>query len=170
MLYLAEFSVMNPSFGLLFWTTVIFLGVFFVLSRFFKTIKDALKAREHDIDSALQSAEQAKKEMARLEEAQKNLERQSSDERLRIISEAEAIRDKMLEDAKDKAEETTRQLLESAKQEIENRRKEMEVTLLNEIGRLSVDIAQQIIQTELQGKHEEFVARKINELKQSNLN
>jgi hypothetical protein len=41
---------------------------------------------------------------------------------------------------------------------------------LNEIGRLSVDIAQQIIQTELQGKHEEFVARKVSELKQSNLN
>ena len=170
MLYLAEFSVMNPSFGLLFWTTIIFLVVFFVLSRFFKTIKDALKAREHDIDSALQSAEQAKKEMARLEEAQKNLERQTYDERLKIISQAKAIRDKMLEDAKDKAEETTRQLLESAKQEIENRRKEMEVALLNEIGRLSVDIAQQIIQTELQGNHEEFVARKINELKQSNLN
>jgi F-type H+-transporting ATPase subunit b len=170
MLYLADFSVMNPSFGLLFWTAIIFMVVVFVLSRFFKTIKDALKAREHDIDSALQSAEQARIEMARLEEAQKNLERQSSDERLRIIREAEAIRDKMLEEAKEKAEETTRQLLESAKFEIENRRKEMEVTLLNEIGRLSVDIAQQIIQTELQGKHEEFISRKINELKQSNLN
>lgn len=170
MLYLADFSVMNPSFGLLFWTAIIFMGVVFVLSRFFKTIKDALKAREHDIDSALHSAEQARIEMARLEEAQKNLERQSSDDRLKIIREAEAIRDKMLEEAKEKAEEITRQLLESAKQEIENRRKEMEVTLLNEIGRLSVDIAQQIIQTELQGKHEEFISRKINELKQSNLN
>jgi hypothetical protein len=77
MLYLAEFSVMNPSFGLLFWTAIIFMVVVFVLSRFFKTIKDALKAREHDIDSALQSAEQARIEMARLEEAQKNLERHS---------------------------------------------------------------------------------------------
>ena len=46
----------------------------------------------------------------------------------------------------------------------------MEVTLLNEVGRLSVDIAQQIIQNELQGKHEEFVSLKISELKKSNLN
>ena len=170
MLYLADFSVMNPSFGLLFWTTIIFLGVLFVLSRFFKTIKNALNAREHDIDSALAAAEMARKEMAQIQEAQKNMERQAADDRLRIIREAEAIRDNMLEEAKAKSEEISRQLLEAAKSEIENRRKEMEVTLLNEIGRLSVDIAQQIIQTELQGKHEEFVARKINELKQSNLN
>jgi F-type H+-transporting ATPase subunit b len=170
MLYLADFSVMNPRFGLLFWTTIIFLGVLFVLSRFFKTIKNALNAREHDIDSALAAAEMARKEMAQIQEAQKNMERQAADDRLRIIREAEAIRDNMLEEAKAKSEEISRQLLEAAKSEIENRRKEMEVTLLNEIGRLSVDIAQQIIQTELQGKHEEFVARKVSELKQSNLN
>ena len=170
MLYLADFSVMNPSFGLLFWTTIIFLGVLFVLSRFFKTIKNALNAREHDIDSALAAAEMARKEMAQIQETQKNMERQAADDRLRIIREAEAIRDNMLEEAKAKSEEISRQLLEAAKSEIENRRKEMEVTLLNEIGRLSVDIAQQIIQTELQGKHEEFVARKVSELKQSNLN
>ena len=161
---------MNPSFGLLFWTTIIFLGVFFVLSRFFRTIKDALKARETDIDNALQMAENARKEMAQLQDDKKNQERQASEERLRIIREAEAIRDKMLEDAKTRSEETTRQLLEAAKTEIENRRKEMEVTLLNEVGRLSVDIAQQILQVELQGKHEDFVARKVTEMKQSNLN
>jgi F-type H+-transporting ATPase subunit b len=170
MLYLAEFSVMNPSFGLLFWTSIIFLGVFFVLSRFFKTIKNALNAREKDIDSALAAAEQARKEMAQIQDVQKNLERQATEERLRIIREAEAIRDNILEEAKAKAEETSRQLLEAAKLEIENRRKEMEVNLLNEVGRLSVDIAQQILQTELQGKHEDFVALKIKELKQGSLN
>ncbi len=170
MLYLADFSVMNPSFGLLFWTTVIFIGVLFVLSRFFKTIKNALNARENDINSALAAAEQAKKDMAQIQDAQKNMERQASEDRIKIIREAEAIRDKMLEEAKLKAEETTKQLLEAAKSEIENRRKEMEITLLNEVGRLSVDIAQQILQTELQGKHEEFVSKKINELKQTQLN
>jgi len=170
MLYLADFSVMNPSFGLLFWTSIIFLGVFFVLSRFFKTIKDALKARETDIDTALKLAENARKEISQLQDVQKDMERQAAEDRLKIIREAELIREKMLEDARNKAEDLSRQMLESAKQEIENRRKEMEVTLFNEIGRLSVDIAQQILQSELQNKHEEFISTKINELKQSNLN
>lgn len=170
MLYLADFSVMNPSFGLLFWTTIIFIGVFFVLSRFFKTIKNALNAREHDIDSALASADLARKEMAQIQDVQKNMERQAAEDRLKIIREAEAIRDKILEEAKAKAEETTRQLLESAKFEIENRRKEMEINLLNEVGRLSVDIAEHILQTELQGKHDDFISRKLSEVKQSSLN
>jgi F-type H+-transporting ATPase subunit b len=170
MLYLADFSVMNPSFGLLFWTTILFLAVLFVLSRFFRTIKDALKAREHDIESALHLAEQARKEMADLQEAQKKLERQAAEDRMKIINEAEAIRDRMLEEAKNKAEEVSRQMLEAAKVEIENRRKEMEVSLFNEVGKLSVDIAQQIIQIELQGKHEDFVSKKLSELKQSSLN
>ncbi len=170
MLYLAEFSVMNPSLGFLFWTTIIFILVWLVLGSFFKTIKNALKAREHDIDSALQSAEMARKEMALLQDAQKNLELKASEDRLKIIREAEAIRDRIVEDAKNKAEEVTKTLLEAAKLEIENRRKEMEVSLFNEVGKLSVDIAQQILQIELHGKHEEFVSRKISELKQSNLN
>jgi len=170
MLYLADFSVMNPSFGLLFWTAIIFLVVVVVLSRFFKTIKDALKSREDDIDKAIKDADDARKKMEEIQIVVESMMKKADEERLRIIREAEAIRDNIVEEAKAKAEETSRNMLESAKNEIVNRRKEMEVTLLNEIGRLSVDIAQQIIQTELQGKHEELISRKINELKQSNLN
>jgi F-type H+-transporting ATPase subunit b len=170
MLYLADFSVMNPSFGLLFWTAIIFLVVVVVLSRFFKTIKDALKSREDDIDKAIKDADDARKKMEEIQIVVESMMKKAEEERLRIIREAEAIRDNIVEEAKAKAEETSRNMLEAAKNEIVNRRKEMEVTLLNEIGRISVDIAQQIIQTELQGKHEEFISRKVNELKQSNLN
>lgn len=170
MIFLADFSVMNPSFGLLFWTTIIFLMVLFVLSRFFKTIKDALKKREQDIDQALLSAEEAKREMAQIKDTQKDLERQAAEERLKIIREAEAIRDRIIEEAKTKAEEISKQMLESTKEEISNRQKEMQVHLMNEIGKMSVDIAQKIIQTELTGKHEEFVSKMLNDLKSSNLN
>lgn len=170
MIFLADFSVMNPSFGLLFWTTIIFLMVLFVLSRFFKTIKDALKKREEDIDHALHSAEEAKKEVAKIKDTHKDLERQAAEERLKIIREAEAIRDRIIEEAKTKAEEISKQMLESTKEEISNRQKEMQVHLMNEIGKMSVDIAQKIIQTELTGKHEEFVSKMLNDLKSSNLN
>ena len=170
MIFLADFSVMNPSFGLLFWTTIIFLMVLFVLSRFFKTIKDALKKREQDIDHALLSAEEAKREMAQIKDTQRDLERQAAEDRLKINREAEAIRDRIIEEAKTKAEELSKQMLESAKEEIENRQKEMQVHLMNEVGKMSVDIAQQIIQTELAGKHEEFVSKMLNDLKISSLN
>jgi F-type H+-transporting ATPase subunit b len=170
MLDLAEFSVMNPSFGLLFWTAIIFMVVVFVLSRFFKTIKDALKAREDDIDKAIKNADDARKKMEEIQVTIENMMKKADEDRLKIIREAEAIRDNIVEEAKAKADESSRNMLEAAKNEIENRRKEMEISLLNEVGRISVDIAQHILQIELQGKHEEFVSRKVNELKQSNLN
>lgn len=170
MLYLTDFSVMNPSFGLLFWTTLIFILVWLVLGSFFKTIKNALKEREGDISTALNQAQLAREEMAQLKSQHEVLLKQAREERLQIIREAEAIRERIVEEAKAKAEETTRNMLEAAKQEIENRRKEMEVSLYNEVGKLSVNIAQQIMQRELEGKHEAFVAQKVDELKQANLN
>ena len=170
MLYLAEFNVMNPSFGLLFWTTLIFIFVWVVLGRFFKTIKNALKEREGDISDALNQAQLAREEMAQIKSDHEALLKQAREERLQIIREAEAIRERIVEEAKTKADESTRQMLETAKQEIENRRKEMEVSLYNEVGKLSVNIAQQIMQRELEGKHEAFVAQKVDELKHTNLN
>ncbi len=170
MLYLAEFSVMNPSFGLLFWTTIVFILVWLVLGRFFKTIKNALKEREDDISNALNQAQLARKEMAQLKSEHEVLLKQAREERLQIIREAEAIRERIVEEAKSKAEDSTRKMLESAKEEIENRRKEMEVGLYNEAGKLSLIIAQQIMMRELEGKHEDFVAQQVAELKKSQLN
>jgi len=116
MLYLAEFSVMNPSFGLLFWTTLIFIFVWLVLGSFFKTIKNALKEREGDISNALNQAQLAREEMAELKSEHEVLLKQAREERLQIIREAEAIRERIVEEAKAKAEETTRGMLETAKQ------------------------------------------------------
>lgn len=169
MLFLADFSVMNPSFGLLFWTTIIFVFVWLVIGRFFKNIKNALKDREGDIADALNQAQLAREEMAQLKSEHEVLLKQAREERLQILREAEAIRDKIVDEAKNKAEQTTRQMMETAKAEIGNRRKEMEVSLYNEVGLLSVNIAKQIMQRELEGKHEDFVSQQVEELKKNDI-
>ena len=47
MLFLAEFTVIEPEIGLLFWTTIIFAAVWFFLGRgAFGPIAKALKERE----------------------------------------------------------------------------------------------------------------------------
>jgi len=46
----------------------------------------------------------------------------------------------------------------------------MEVSLYNEVGKLSVNIAEQIMALELEGKHEAFVAKKVDELRKTDLN
>ncbi len=169
MLYLADFSVMNPSFGLLFWTTIIFILVWLVLGRSFKSIKDALKQRNEDIQGSLDEAAKAQQEVETLKAEMAALKKQLSAERTAMVAEAEKMKQNIIESAKVEAEERTKRMLESAKDEIDNRRKEMEVSLYNQAGNLAVIIAEQIMQKELDGKHEEFITQKVEELKNTDL-
>jgi F-type H+-transporting ATPase subunit b len=166
MLFLADFSVMNPSFGLLFWTTVAFILVWLVLGKTaFKPITKALQEREQSIDEALHAADKAREEIKLLKSDHDKLLEEARIKRNEIITEAQALRDRIIEEAKVKADDNARKLLDAAKEETINRRNEMEIALYNEIGKLSLNIARQIIQTELKGNHDAFVSQKVEEFK-----
>ena len=54
MLFLADFSVIKPDFGLLFWTSIFFLLFWLLIGKFaFKPIAESLKKRTSDIQDAL---------------------------------------------------------------------------------------------------------------------
>ena len=82
MILLLDFSVIKPEFGLIFWTTLLF-GVFFLLLRkyAFAPIAQALKDREDSIDTAIQSAEQARAEMRNLTAQNDQIMRQAQEEK-----------------------------------------------------------------------------------------
>ena len=65
--------LVTPDIGLVFWTTVSFLVLFFLLAKFaWKPILGSLKEREDSIESALRMADQAKLEMQQLKAGTKN--------------------------------------------------------------------------------------------------
>ena len=75
--------------SLLFWNTITFLILLFLLSKYaWKPIMKSVKEREASINSALEAAEEAKKEMQNLK---------ANNERL--LAEARAERDLMLKEA-----------------------------------------------------------------------
>ena len=79
------------SLGLFFWQVVLFLALVFLLRKFaWKPILDSVNSREEGIKSALESAENAKKEMENL---------QADNEKL--LKEARAEREAMLKEARD---------------------------------------------------------------------
>ena len=60
-------DLVTPGIGLLFWTTLVFIFLVVLLSKYaWKPILGAVKAREESIDNALKSAEKAREEMANL--------------------------------------------------------------------------------------------------------
>ena len=57
-------ELVTPGIGLIFWQTVTFIVVLFLLSKFaWKPIMTSLRQREESIESALRMADQAKLEM-----------------------------------------------------------------------------------------------------------
>src|SRR5688572_11653534 len=97
-------ELLLPGLGLIVWTLIAFLIVFFILRKFaWKPILTSLKERETGIANSLASAEQMKIEMAQIRNENETMLAAARDERAKIIKEAKVASDKMISDAKEKA-------------------------------------------------------------------
>lgn len=150
MLFLMDFSPIVPDFGLVIWTTVIFLLVFFVLRKVaFKPLLEALNEREKTINDAIKSAEQAKQQMASLKAENEDLLRQAREERANILKEAKEMKDNILAEAKTKADAEYQKKMESALNDIKSRETQMLASLKAQSGQLALEIAEKVIRKEL---------------------
>jgi F-type H+-transporting ATPase subunit b len=168
MIFLAEFSVITPEIGLLFWTTIIFLVVWFLLGKTaFGPISKALKSREDSIENALQAAETARNDMAALEAKGDELAKQAQEERALIIQEAKEQKAKMIEEAREEAKTEAGRIITSASQEIERQKRAAMKDVKNQAGALAIQIAEQVIRKELAGNNEQeaFVSALVKDIK-----
>ena len=153
MLFLADFNVLKPEPGLLFWTTVIFLLFWFLMAKFaFKPIGNALKQRELDIQNALDEAKKAREEMNHVQAENEKLLAQAREERSAILKEAKEAKEEIIAEAKERAAAEYKRKVESAIQDIENQKQAALVALKNQAGQMAVDIAEKILGRELSNK------------------
>ena len=167
-LFLADFSVIKPDPGLIFWTALIFILVWGGLGRLaFRPIQNALKQRETDIQSALDEALKARQEMANLKAENEELLKLAQEERAKILREAKEAKDTIISDAREKAREEAQKIVSNAKAEIENQRMAAVIDLKNQIGKLSIEIAEKVLRQELGDKNgqERFVNTLVDEIK-----
>jgi F-type H+-transporting ATPase subunit b len=143
-------DLITPSVGLIFWNTVVFLVLLFLLSRFaWKPILGAVKKREASINNALEAAERAKEEMSRLQNENEALLQQARAERDQMLKEARETREKMVADAKAKANEESERILASARETIRNEKMAAIAELKNQVATLSIEIAERIVREQL---------------------
>lgn len=139
-------ELITPDFGLLFWMTIAFGIVFFILAKFaFPVINGMLKKREEEINNALELAERTHKEMEQLQLNNEILLRQAREERDKILAEAKHISDKFIEEAKAKANEEKDRIIESAKEIIEHEKMAATTEIKNQIADISIKVAEKII-------------------------
>ena len=168
MTLLALNPLVSPDPGLFIWSTVAFLILFFLLSKFaWKPIVQALDERERSIEDALSKAEMAKAEMAKLISENEDLLKEARLERDSILKEAKEIKDQIIHDAKDLAKIEGAKLIELAKTEITNQKLAAMAEIKNQVSTLSLDIAEKVLRKQLedQGKQQDLVRELLKEVK-----
>ncbi|MGQ7852915.1 F0F1 ATP synthase subunit B [Pedobacter sp. WC2501] len=146
-------DLVTPSIGLVFWTGISFLCLLILLRRFaWKPILGAIHEREQSIDEALNKAELAKQEMARLTSQNQDLMQQARAERDEILKEAKTLKDGILNEAKKQAQVEGTKLIEKAKIEIENQKKAALAEVKDQVSSLSLEIAERVLRTQLDDK------------------
>lgn len=149
-------ELVTPSLGLVFWTTLAFLLLLFVLRKFAWTpILDAVKERELNIEVALQQAEKARAEMAKMSADNEKLLMAAKEERSIILKEAKMAGEKLVEDAREKAKEEVGKLLAEAKVEITNQKLAAITEVKNQVGIMAIELSEKIMRRELAGKDEQ---------------
>jgi F-type H+-transporting ATPase subunit b len=159
-------ELIQPGIGLIFWMTLSFALVLFVLGKYaWKPIMKMLKERENAIDGALNEANKAREEMKQLKVDNEKLLKEAKEERDAILAEARKIREKMIEEARIKAGQEAQRVVDSAKERIENEKMAAIIDLKNQIAQLSIEIAEKVVKAELSKdkKHEELIRRLIKE-------
>ena len=164
-------ELITPDFGLLFWMTIAFGIVFFVIAKFaFPIINGMLKKREEKINDALELAERTHKEMEQLQADNEALLKQAYEERANIINETKQICNSLIEDAKVKANEEKDRIIESAKASIEHEKMAATTEVKNQIADISLKVAEKILAKSLDSGKEQldYINRLLEEIEENN--
>ena len=138
------------SFGLFFWQMLIFVGLILLLRKFaWKPILDSVNNREEGIRTALESAENARKEMQNLQADNERILKEARAERDGMLKEAKQMKETIIADAKTEAQAEANKVVAQAQATIASEKKAAIAELKNQVASLSVEIAEKIIRKEL---------------------
>ena len=159
-------SLITPEFGLLFWMTVIFAIVFFLLAKFgFPIITSMVEKRNSTIEKSLKDAHEIEARMGQMVEEHARMLDEARKEQAQILREATDTRNKILAQAKDDAREEAAKILAEARTEIEAEKEAALRDVRKEVAVLSVSIAEKILRKELADDREqrEYIDRMVEE-------
>ena len=143
-------DLVTPEFGLIFWTSITFLVLLFILKKFaWKPILGAVSEREKGIKDALASAVEARKEMENLQADNERILKEARVEREAMLKDARELKNKMIDDAKKDAKIEANKLITQAQAAIEAEKKAAIADLKSQVAQISISIAEKVVREEL---------------------
>ena len=161
-------SLLLPDSGLLFWMTVIFVIVFFLLAKFgFPVITGMVEKRTGRINDALAAAREAEKRLESLTQEQERLIDEARAEHEHILRAAAAEREKMIYKAREEAEVEAGKIIEEAKARIIEEKEAALRDVRKEIAVISMTVAEKVIRKELSSvsAQSDLVDKLVDEMK-----
>ncbi|MCB9189170.1 MAG: F0F1 ATP synthase subunit B [Flavobacteriales bacterium] len=139
------------SVGLFFWQTLIFVALVVLLAKYaWKPILTAVKEREAKIKDALEAAENAKLEMAKLKSQNEDMRREALAERDALLKQAKETKDQIVAESKTAAKVEADKIITAAREEIKAEKVAAMLEIKNQVAALSIEIAEKIVKEQLQ--------------------
>ncbi len=156
-------SLITPDFGLLFWMTLIFGIVFFILAKFgFPVLTDMVRKRQERIEKSLEDAREIEARMATWKVEQAKMVEETRKQQALILKEATETKAQIVADAKAQAKAEADKLLAEAKTQIAAEK---------EIALLSVQVAEKVLRNELseEGSQRALIDKLVDEASEAQI-
>ncbi|MCQ2128951.1 MAG: F0F1 ATP synthase subunit B [Bacteroidaceae bacterium] len=160
-------SLITPDFGLLFWMTIVFLIVLFILWKYgFPIITNMVKERKNFIDESLRKAQEANEKLANIQAESETILQQTREQQAKILKDAAATRDAIVAQAQDKAKDEGARIINEAKAVIETEKQNAIRDIRSQVATLSIQIAEKILREKLSDdqKQMEMIDRMLDEV------
>lgn len=160
-------SLLVPDSGLLFWMLLSFGVVFAVLAKYgFPVILKMVNERKAYIDHSLQVAKEANEQLDNLKQEGETIIAKAHEEQLRILNEAATTRERILREAKERAEVEAGKMMDDVKMQIQAEKDDAIRDIRRQVASLSVDIAEKVLRKNLDNEKEQtaMIDRMLDEL------
>ncbi len=148
-------GLITPDYGLLFWMLLSFGIVLYILRKFaWKPILQGIKNREEQISRSLREAEKAREEITKLQGLNAEMAAKARLERDAIMLEAKQLKDRMIKEATEKAQEETKKYLEQARITINREREVAQSEIKSYASSIALQVAEMIIRKEIANKQQ----------------
>lgn len=160
-------ELVSPGIGLVFWMTLSFGLVLFILRKFaWKPILSTIKERENYIANSIRHSKKIHRELQELDQTKEKLLNQARDRADEMIKQAKLEGEEIIQKAQQAARKEADQIIESAKSSILAERRAAEKEIRQQIIMLSLDLAQKVIREEFQDVHKknEYIGKLLEDI------
>ena len=164
-------GLLQPAMGLLFWMSLAFGIVLFVLCKWgFPVIVRSIEERKKFIDSSIDAAHEAEEKLKRVTETSRALLEEVQVQRQQILHDVAQERDRIIAQAKEKAEAEGARIISQAKHLAEVEREDILREARSQVASLAIAISEKLLRAQLSDRQSqtELAQRLLDEIDDNN--